>query len=65
MPAAADKRVLTELFLLRLRPRAQRFLVWDRKQSGLALQIRPNGKRGWKCIYSCRGRVRWFHRRGR
>src|SRR5262249_54694402 len=22
---------------------------------------RPNGRRGWKCIYSCRGRVRWFH----
>jgi len=61
MPAPADKRVLTEILLRRLRPRAQRFLVWDRKQSGLALQIRPNGRRGWKCIYSCRGRVRWFH----
>jgi len=61
MPAPADKRVLTELLLRRLRPRAQRFLIWDRKQSGLALQIRPNGRRGWKCIYSCRGRVRWFH----
>jgi integrase len=61
MPAAADKRVLTEVLLRRLRPRAQRFLVWDSKQSGLALQIRPNGRRGWKCIYSCRGRVRWFH----
>jgi hypothetical protein len=61
MPAPADKRVLTEVLLRRLRPRAQRFLVWDRKQSGLALQIRPNGRRGWKRIYSCRGRVRWFH----
>ena len=61
MPAPADKRVLTELLLRRLRPRAHRFLIWDRKQSGLALQIRPNGRRGWKCIYSCRGRVRWFH----
>jgi integrase len=61
MPTPADKRVLTELLLQRLRPRAQRFLVWDRKQSGLALQVRPNGRRGWKCIYSCRGRVRWFH----
>jgi len=45
MPAPADKRVLTELLLRRLRPRAQRFLIWDRKQSGLALQIRPNGPR--------------------
>jgi integrase len=61
MPAPADKRVLTEVLLRRLRPRAQRFLVWDSKQSGLTLQIRPNGRRGWKCIYSCRGRVRWFH----
>jgi hypothetical protein len=38
MPALANKRVLTELLLQRLRPRAQRFLVWDSKQNGLALQ---------------------------
>jgi hypothetical protein len=49
------------MLLRRLRPRAQRFLVWDSKQNGPALQVRPNGRRGWKCIYSCRGRVRWFH----
>jgi len=61
MPALANKRVLTELLLRRLRPRAQRFLVWDSKQSGLALQIRPNGLRAWKVIYNIRGRTRWFH----
>jgi integrase len=61
MPALANKRVLTELLLQRLRPRAQRFLVWDSKQNGLALQIRPNGLRAWKCIYNFRGRTRWFH----
>jgi integrase len=47
--------------LQRLRPRAQRFLVWDSKQNGLALQIRPNGLRAWKVIYNFRGRTRWFH----
>jgi integrase len=61
MPALANKRVLTELLLRRLRPRAQRFLVWDSKQNGLALQIRPNGLRAWKCIYNLRSRTRWFH----
>jgi integrase len=61
MPALANKRVLTELLLQRLRPRAQRFLVWDSKQNGLALQIRPNGLRAWKAIYNIRGRTRWFH----
>jgi integrase len=61
MPALANKRVLTELLLQRLRPRAQRFLVWDSKQNGLALQIRPNGLRAWKVIYNVRGRTRWFH----
>jgi hypothetical protein len=61
MPALANKRVLTELLLQRLRPRAQRFLVWDSKQNGLSLQIRPNGLRAWKVIYNFRGRTRWFH----
>jgi integrase len=61
MPALANKRVLTELLLQRLRPRAQRFLVWDSKQNGLALQVRPNGLRAWKVIYNIRGRTRWFH----
>src|SRR5262245_50583908 len=61
MPALANKRVITELTLKRLPPRAQRFLVWDSKQNGLALQVRPNGLRAWKVIYNIRGRTRWFH----
>src|SRR5215471_9514743 len=61
MPALANKRVITELTLKRLQPRAQRFLVWDSKQKGLALQVRPNGLRAWKVIYNFRGRTRWFH----
>jgi integrase len=35
--------------------------VWDSKQNGLALQIRPNGLRAWKVICNVRGRTRWFH----
>src|SRR5262245_6124999 len=61
MPALANKRVITELTLKRLRPRAQRFLVWDERQHGLAVQVRPNGQRAWKVIYNIRGRTRWFH----
>src|SRR6516165_1165916 len=54
------KRDLTELFLQKLQPQPRRFLVWDRKQRGLALAVRPNNRRSWKCIYSVRGRVRWY-----
>jgi integrase len=54
------KRDLTELFLQKLQPQRRRFLVWDGKQRGLALAVRPNNRRSWKCIYSVRGRVRWY-----
>ena len=54
------KRDLTELFLQKLQPQPHRFLVWDGKQRGLALAVRPNNRRSWKCIYSVRGRVRWY-----
>ena len=54
------KRDLTELFLQKLQPQPRRFLVWDGKQRGLALAVRPNNRRSWKCIYSVRGRVRWY-----
>jgi integrase len=54
------KRDLTELFLQKLQPQPRRFLVWDGKQRGLALAVHPNNRRSWKCIYSVRGRVRWY-----
>ena len=58
---ARHKRNLTEIFLQRVRPLPQRFLVWDTDAKGLALQIRPNGQRAWKFVYSFHRRVRWYH----
>jgi integrase len=56
----ADKRRLTELTVKRAKPRAAAYLIWDSKQSHLALQVQPTGVRVWKCIYSRHGRSRWL-----
>jgi integrase len=56
-----NKRKLSEVYLQRVRPQPHPFLVWDDKQSGLALQVRPSGHKAWKFIYSFHGRVRWYH----
>jgi integrase len=36
-------------------------VFWDTLQRGLALSVQPSGHRAWKCIYSIRGRSRWYH----
>ncbi len=35
-------------------------MVWDSKQAGLAISIRPSGYRAWKCIYARHGKGRWY-----
>ena len=57
---AARKKRLSELTVKRLRSAAKPFLVWDTKQSGLALRVRPTGARSWYCVYSRHGRPRWY-----
>ncbi len=62
MPRRPPNKIqLNELTLKRLKPEARPYLVWDRKQHGLALQVQPTGHASWKCIYSRQGRPRWFH----
>ena len=58
---AALKRRLTELYVRKLKPKTQPFLVWDALQRGLAIRVQPTGARAWKCIYSHHGRPRWLH----
>ena len=58
---AALKRRLTELYVRKLKPKTQPFLVWDTHQRGLAVRVQPTGARAWKCIYSHHGRPRWLH----
>ncbi len=60
MRRPARKKRLSELTLKRLRPAKEPFLVWDTKQSGLALRVRPTGARSWYCVYSRHGRPRWY-----
>lgn len=58
---AADKRRLSELLVKRARPRADAFVIWDTKQSGLGLRVRPSGARGWYYVYGRHNRSRWLH----
>jgi integrase len=58
---AALKRRMTELYVRKLKPKTQPFLVWDTHQRGLAVRVQPTGARAWKCIYSHHGRPRWLH----
>jgi hypothetical protein len=55
-PAQADRslRVIEES---QERPE----LIWDLKQPGLALSVRPSSKKAWKVIYRFHGRPRWLH----
>jgi Arm DNA-binding domain len=57
----SNKRKLSEIFLQKLKPEAKPFLVWDEYQRGLAIRVQPSGHKSWKCIYSFRGRPRWYH----
>ena len=58
---AANKRKLNELFIVKLQPQPRAFVVWDTHQRGLAVVAQPTGHKSWKCIYSLRGRPRWYH----
>ena len=60
MTKAIRKRELSSRFLQTLKPEAKGFLVWDAKQGGLALSVRPSGHMSWKAIYNHHGRTRWY-----
>jgi integrase len=55
------KRKLSPLNVVKLRPKAKTFLVWDTQERGLGLQVYPSGYRSYKFVYHFRGRSRWFH----
>jgi integrase len=56
----AQKKRLTELSIRNARPLGKAYVVWDTKQSGLALRVQPTGVKRWYVIYSRRGRPRWL-----
>ena len=57
----ANRRKLTDLFVTSRKPQERAELIWDAKQPGLALSVRPTGKKAWKVIYRFHGRPRWLH----
>ena len=59
--ARINRRKLTDLFVSTRKAQDRDELIWDAKQPGLALSVRPTGKKAWKVIYRFHGRPRWLH----
>jgi integrase len=55
-----NKVKLTDPIIKALKPQTQPFLVWDKKQRGLAVRVQPSGHLSFKCIYSRHARPRWY-----
>jgi integrase len=60
-PRSVNKRVLTELYVKKVRPEPVAFSVWDLKEPGLVLRVNPTGRKAFKAVYSARGRAWWHH----
>ena len=58
-PRPVNKRKLTDTFVQTKKVTTPE-LIWDVKQPGLALAIRPSGKKVWRVIYRHQGRLRWL-----
>ena len=56
---AVNKRKLTDTFVLSRKVKVAE-LVWDTRSPGLALAIRPSGRKVWRVIYRFAGRPRWL-----
>jgi hypothetical protein len=55
-----NKRKLTEIVVRQAKPKAgSGYLIWDAHQRGLALRVRPTGRKVWMCVYRARGKPRW------
>jgi integrase len=62
MPRSPPNKItLNDLNIKSQKPKDRPFLVWDKKQRGLALCVQPSGHLSFKCIYSRRGQPRWYH----
>jgi len=57
---AVNRKKLTDLFVKTRKGGDQKELIWDERQPGLALSVRPSGKTIWKVIYRFSGKPRWL-----
>ena len=55
-----NRRKLTDLFV-QSRKTISREMIWDERCPGLALSVRPTGKKAWKVVYRYQRRPRWLH----
>jgi integrase len=60
-PAPTRRAKLTSVLVRNMTPEPKQVLTWDTQTAGLVLAVQPSGSRSFKFIYSCRGRLRWFH----
>jgi hypothetical protein len=56
-----NKRKLTEIIVRQAQPKAVAYLIWDTHARGLALRVRPSGRKIWMVIYRNRSKPRWYH----
>jgi integrase len=61
MRTPPNKVKMNALTVARLKPASAPYVLWDAKQRGLAIRVRPTGHAAWKVIYSRHGRTRWQH----
>ena len=60
-PKPAERKKLTDLAVVNLKPGSQRYFVIDAGgPQGLRLVVNPTGRKVWKFLYSLYGRKRWY-----
>ena len=57
MPAR-ERRKLTDAAIIRLRPRAREYAVWDGNLPGLGVRVRPTGGKTWVLLEETGGRTK-------
>jgi len=57
---ARVKRVLREIDLRRRKPQTKSLCIWDAKQPGLVLRVRPSGHGALAFVYNLGGKTRWY-----
>jgi hypothetical protein len=55
------RRKLTKELVEKAPTEKHSYLIWDVDPRQLALQVRKNGRKSYKVVYSHHGRPRWFH----
>jgi integrase len=60
MPKTANRKSINERLLHSLKAKPRKYLVWDERLRGLAVEVQPTGRKAWKFVYSLRGRGRWY-----